>query len=172
MTTMMRTADECTVDELKALLTARHHPSSWTSGTARSSRRGESRRLVRCPRSTCRILRYSKKAAATSIEILWSPPFDKLAAILPSDTLIVAMCAKGGTSVDVAAGLRDLQYPAVTLAGGMREWGDFQAFALSPTRRHAASSRSRCQHAAVSATSSRVARAESLRHQPLMRNHR
>jgi glyoxylase-like metal-dependent hydrolase (beta-lactamase superfamily II)/rhodanese-related sulfurtransferase len=44
---------------------------------------------------------------------------------MPRGPLVVAVCAKGGTSEIVAAGLRTLGYEAVSLAGGMRAWGDW-----------------------------------------------
>ena len=46
------------------------------------------------------------------------------AAALPKDRLVVAVCAKGGTSAFVADGLRSLGYDAVNLEGGMHAWGD------------------------------------------------
>ena len=46
------------------------------------------------------------------------------AAALPKDRLVVAVCAKGGTSAFVAEGLRSLGYDAVNLEGGMIAWGD------------------------------------------------
>ena len=44
---------------------------------------------------------------------------------LPRGPLVVAVCATGGTSEIVAAGLRSLGYDAVSLAGGMRAWGEW-----------------------------------------------
>ena len=46
------------------------------------------------------------------------------AAAIPKDRLVVAVCAKGGTSAFVAEGLRSLGYNAVNLEGGMVAWGD------------------------------------------------
>ena len=46
------------------------------------------------------------------------------AAKIPREPLIVAVCAKGGTSAYVAEGLRTLGYDAVNLLGGMVAWGN------------------------------------------------
>jgi glyoxylase-like metal-dependent hydrolase (beta-lactamase superfamily II)/rhodanese-related sulfurtransferase len=46
------------------------------------------------------------------------------AAKIPREPLIVAVCAKGGTSAYVAEGLRTLGYDAVNLEGGMIAWGN------------------------------------------------
>ena len=43
---------------------------------------------------------------------------------IPQDRLVVAVCAKGGTSAYVAEGLRARGYEAANLAGGMLAWGD------------------------------------------------
>ena len=43
---------------------------------------------------------------------------------IPREVLIVAVCAKGGTSAYVAEGLRTLGYDAVNLEGGMVAWGN------------------------------------------------
>lgn len=43
---------------------------------------------------------------------------------IPRGPLVVAVCAKGGTSAYVAEGLRSLGYDAVNLEGGMASWGD------------------------------------------------
>ena len=45
-------------------------------------------------------------------------------AAIPKGRLVVAVCAKGGTSAFVAEGLRSLGYDAVNLEGGMVAWGD------------------------------------------------
>jgi glyoxylase-like metal-dependent hydrolase (beta-lactamase superfamily II)/rhodanese-related sulfurtransferase len=50
-----------------------------------------------------------------------------LAAQLPSDTPIVAVCAKGDTSAFVAQGLRRLGYSSANLKGGMKAWGEHYA---------------------------------------------
>lgn len=47
-----------------------------------------------------------------------------LARELSNERTIVVVCAKGGASAFVAAGLCKLGYAAVNLAGGMRAWGD------------------------------------------------
>ncbi len=126
MTTMMRSADECTVDELKTLLDGttplvifdvRHREEfeAWRIEAARA-----------VPTINVPYFEMLEEGGGDEIrDSVVAYVRQKLGATLPSDTLIVAVCAKGGTSVDVAAGLRDLQYPAVTLAGGMRAWGDF-----------------------------------------------
>ena len=44
---------------------------------------------------------------------------------IPRDPLVVAVCAHGGTSADVAEGLRTLGYDAVNLEGGMVAWGNY-----------------------------------------------
>jgi rhodanese-related sulfurtransferase len=46
------------------------------------------------------------------------------AGVLPKDRLIVAVCARGGTSAFVADGLRATGHQAVNLEGGMIAWGD------------------------------------------------
>ncbi len=46
------------------------------------------------------------------------------AAQIPTDRLVVAVCAKGGTSAFIADGLRSLGYDAVNLEGGMAAWGN------------------------------------------------
>jgi glyoxylase-like metal-dependent hydrolase (beta-lactamase superfamily II)/rhodanese-related sulfurtransferase len=46
------------------------------------------------------------------------------AATIPRDRLVVAVCAKGGTSKFVADALRSLGYDAASLEGGMIAWGD------------------------------------------------
>ena len=56
-------------------------------------------------------------AAATYLEKNFS---DKI----PRASLVVTVCAKGGTSAFVAAGLRSLGYDAVNLDGGMLAWGN------------------------------------------------
>lgn len=43
---------------------------------------------------------------------------------IPTGSLVVAVCARGITSVPVAEGLRGLGYDAASLVGGMRAWGD------------------------------------------------
>jgi glyoxylase-like metal-dependent hydrolase (beta-lactamase superfamily II)/rhodanese-related sulfurtransferase len=43
---------------------------------------------------------------------------------IPRHGLVVAVCAKGGTSAYVAEGLRTLGYDAVNLEGGMAAWGN------------------------------------------------
>ncbi len=43
---------------------------------------------------------------------------------IPREPLVVAVCAKGGTSAYVAEGLRSLGYDAVNLEGGMAAWGN------------------------------------------------
>jgi glyoxylase-like metal-dependent hydrolase (beta-lactamase superfamily II)/rhodanese-related sulfurtransferase len=53
---------------------------------------------------------------------------DELAEKLPRGRIIVAVCAKGGTSAIVAEGLRSAGYPAVNLEGGMQAWGDLYEF--------------------------------------------
>jgi glyoxylase-like metal-dependent hydrolase (beta-lactamase superfamily II) len=47
---------------------------------------------------------------------------------IPRDALIVAVCAKGGTSAYVAEGLRALGFEAANLTGGMMAWGDHYDF--------------------------------------------
>ncbi|MDE3180103.1 MAG: MBL fold metallo-hydrolase, partial [Acidobacteriota bacterium] len=47
-----------------------------------------------------------------------------LASQLPSDLPILAVCAKGNTSVFVAQGLRRLGYASASLKGGMKGWGE------------------------------------------------
>ncbi|MDT3705570.1 MAG: MBL fold metallo-hydrolase [Thiobacillus sp.] len=44
---------------------------------------------------------------------------------LPSDRLILAVCAEGNTSNYVAEGLRRLGFDAVNMEGGMEAWGNF-----------------------------------------------
>jgi glyoxylase-like metal-dependent hydrolase (beta-lactamase superfamily II)/rhodanese-related sulfurtransferase len=51
----------------------------------------------------------------------------ELAAQLPSDRLVLAVCAKGDTSEFVAQGLRRLGYPSANLKGGMKAWGEHYA---------------------------------------------
>jgi len=48
-----------------------------------------------------------------------------LADAIPRGRLVVAVCAKGGTSAFVAEGLRSLGYDAVSLTGGTKAWGDW-----------------------------------------------
>jgi glyoxylase-like metal-dependent hydrolase (beta-lactamase superfamily II)/rhodanese-related sulfurtransferase len=48
----------------------------------------------------------------------------ELADKLPRGKPIVTICAKGGTSAIVAEGLRAAGYPAVTVAGGTKAWGN------------------------------------------------
>jgi glyoxylase-like metal-dependent hydrolase (beta-lactamase superfamily II)/rhodanese-related sulfurtransferase len=43
---------------------------------------------------------------------------------IPRSSLVVTVCAKGGTSAFVAAGLRALGYDAINLDGGMLAWGN------------------------------------------------
>jgi glyoxylase-like metal-dependent hydrolase (beta-lactamase superfamily II)/rhodanese-related sulfurtransferase len=43
---------------------------------------------------------------------------------IPREPLVVAVCAKGGTSAFVADGLRSLGYNTANLAGGMAAWGN------------------------------------------------
>ena len=43
---------------------------------------------------------------------------------IPTSSLVVAVCARGITSVPVAEGLRRMGFDAANLAGGMRAWGD------------------------------------------------
>src|SRR5512136_267765 len=50
-----------------------------------------------------------------------------LAARLPSDMPILAVCAKGDTSEFVAQGLRRLGYASANLQGGMKAWGEHYA---------------------------------------------
>jgi glyoxylase-like metal-dependent hydrolase (beta-lactamase superfamily II) len=45
--------------------------------------------------------------------------------LLPRDGLILVVCATGGTSAFAVEGLQRLGYNAVSLAGGMKAWGDF-----------------------------------------------
>lgn len=45
--------------------------------------------------------------------------------LLPAETLVLVVCAKGGTSALAAEGLQRLGYNALSLAGGMNAWGDF-----------------------------------------------
>lgn len=49
----------------------------------------------------------------------------QLAAQLPGDQPILAVCAEGNTSGYVAEGLRRLGFDALNLEGGMEAWGDF-----------------------------------------------
>ena len=49
----------------------------------------------------------------------------QLAAQLPGDHPILAVCAEGNTSGYVAEGLRRLGFDALNLEGGMEAWGDF-----------------------------------------------
>jgi len=49
---------------------------------------------------------------------------ERLKDILPRNGPILAVCAKGDTSIHVAEGLRRLGYQAVNLEGGMAAWGD------------------------------------------------
>ena len=51
----------------------------------------------------------------------------QLAAQLPSDQPILAVCAKGDTSTFVAEGLRRLGYAHANLTGGMKAWGEHYA---------------------------------------------
>ncbi len=44
--------------------------------------------------------------------------------LLPRDGPIVTVCARGRTSVEVAAGLRRMDYDVVSLEGGMQAWGE------------------------------------------------
>lgn len=44
---------------------------------------------------------------------------------LPSDSPILAVCAKGGTSEFVAQALRQIGYPCVNLERGMKGWGEY-----------------------------------------------
>ena len=44
---------------------------------------------------------------------------------IPRASLVVTVCAKGGTSAFVAAGLRSLGFDAVNLDGGMLAWGNY-----------------------------------------------
>ncbi len=46
---------------------------------------------------------------------------------LPSDRPILAVCAKGDTSLFVAQGLRRLGYASANLQGGMKAWGEHYA---------------------------------------------
>jgi glyoxylase-like metal-dependent hydrolase (beta-lactamase superfamily II)/rhodanese-related sulfurtransferase len=50
-----------------------------------------------------------------------------LADQLPSDQPILAVCAKGDTSENVAQGLRHLGYASANLKGGMKAWGEHYA---------------------------------------------
>ena len=50
-----------------------------------------------------------------------------LANKLPSNLMILAVCAKGDTSEFVAQGLRSLGYDSTNLDGGMKAWGDYYA---------------------------------------------
>lgn len=50
---------------------------------------------------------------------------DQLSDELPEGAEIVTVCAKGISSIDVANALRQLDYDAWTLAGGMDAWSDF-----------------------------------------------
>ncbi|WP_018078649.1 MBL fold metallo-hydrolase [Thiobacillus denitrificans] len=52
----------------------------------------------------------------------------KLMAQLPTDRLILAVCAEGNTSAYVAEGLRRLGFDAANLEGGMEAWGNFCAW--------------------------------------------
>ena len=55
---------------------------------------------------------------------------------LPRSLPVLAVCAKGDTSVHVAEGLRRLGYQAVNLAGGMAAWGDhYEIHPVVETRR-------------------------------------
>ena len=49
---------------------------------------------------------------------------------IPRGSLVVTVCAKGGTSAFVAEGLRSLGYEAVNLQGGMLAWGNHYESAL------------------------------------------
>jgi len=58
--------------------------------------------------------------AAAAAEYLGKNFADKI----PREPLVVAVCAKGGTSAFVAEGLRALGYDSVNLEGGMVAWGN------------------------------------------------
>lgn len=47
------------------------------------------------------------------------------AGLLPREAQVVVVCAKGGTSAVAAEGLQRLGYNALSLAGGIKAWGDF-----------------------------------------------
>ncbi len=61
---------------------------------------------------------------------------DRLKDSLPRSGQILAVCAKGDTSIHVAEGLRRLGYQAVNLEGGMAAWGDhYEVRAIEETPR-------------------------------------
>jgi len=48
--------------------------------------------------------------------------------VLPRDAFILAVCAKGGTSLLAAEGLQQLGYDVASLEGGMDAWGNYYDF--------------------------------------------